>query len=166
VLPSDPDPGSRTRPPTIGDPLRLKTARTLVCACIALLALSACTPDQIVSYLSRPGNVVTDAEAERIAEHLEVRRTLDADADRLARSNGASGTCSETGIFLAESGGDWVAQNPTSSASGGYQFLDSTWAGHGGYAHAKDAPPHVQRERFLALWADGAGASHWTESVC
>jgi len=79
---------------------------------------------------------------------------------------GARGTCSETGIFFAESSGDWRAENAVSTASGGYQFLDSTWAGHGGYAHAADAPPAVQRERFLTLWADGAGAGHWTESVC
>jgi hypothetical protein len=105
-------------------------------------------------------------DGDQVVEHIEAKASRDAEADRLARSNGAAGTCSETGIFLAESGGDWQAQNPTSSASGGYQFLDSTWAGHGGYARAKDAPPHVQRERFLGLWADGTGASHWTESVC
>jgi hypothetical protein len=146
--------------------LRLKNARLVALAPIVLLSLAACSPEQIARHLARDGQVATSVDGEGVAEHLESVAFRDQEADRLARSSGARGTCSEAGIFFAESGGDWRAQNPTSSASGGYQFLDSTWAGHGGYARAKDAPPHVQRERFLALWADGAGASHWTESVC
>lgn len=47
-------------------------------------------------------------------------------------------------IMMRESGGDIRAQNPDSSASGKWQMLDSTWAGYGGYAHAKDAPEWVQ----------------------
>jgi murein DD-endopeptidase MepM/ murein hydrolase activator NlpD len=43
-----------------------------------------------------------------------------------------------------ESGGDYRAQSAGSTASGAYQFLDSTWAGYGGYTRAKDAPPAVQ----------------------
>lgn len=87
-------------------------------------------------------------------------------ADHHARNSGARGTCSETGIFYAESGGSWTAANGSSSASGGYQFLDSTWAGYGGYARAMHAPPWVQHERFHQTWANGAGASHWAASVC
>jgi hypothetical protein len=146
--------------------LRFKNARALALAPLALLSLAACSPEQIARHLARDGQVATSVDGEGVAEHLESVAFRDQEADRLARSNGARGTCSETGIFFAESGGDWKAENAVSTASGGYQFLDSTWAGHGGYAHASDAPPHVQRERFLALWADGAGASHWTESVC
>ena len=59
------------------------------------------------------------------------------------------------GGFLAcvrrhESGGNYQAQNPTSTASGAYQYLRSTWrtmsarAGHGGYPTARSAPPWVQ----------------------
>lgn len=87
-------------------------------------------------------------------------------ADQAARSNGARGTCSPTGIFYAESGGNWRAQNPTSSASGGFQFIDGTWNGYGGYGRAIHAPPYVQWEKFLQTWANGAGRGHWAASVC
>lgn len=47
-------------------------------------------------------------------------------------------------IRKLESGGNYRAQAAGSTASGAYQFLDSSWAGYGGYTHAKDAPPEVQ----------------------
>jgi hypothetical protein len=43
-----------------------------------------------------------------------------------------------------ESGSDYTAQAPGSTASGAYQFLDSSWASFGGYPRAYLAPPTVQ----------------------
>src|SRR5262245_35636689 len=54
-------------------------------------------------------------------------------------------------VLARESGGDPNAQNPSSSASGLWQILDSTWGGYGGYASAADAPPAVQNERAAQL---------------
>ena len=61
----------------------------------------------------------------------------------------APGIPAELGAILAtiramESGGDYTVSSTSSSASGAYQFVDSTWRGYGGYRRAKDAPPPVQ----------------------
>lgn len=87
-------------------------------------------------------------------------------ADHAARNTGSRGTCTPTGIFYAESSGVWTAQNPTSTASGGFGYLNSTWSNHRGYLRARDAPPWVQWERFLQTWNGGAGRQHWAASVC
>lgn len=64
-------------------------------------------------------------------------------------------------VLACESGGNPVAQNPRSTASGLWQILDGTWAGFGGYARAVHAPVDVQNEKARLLWAGGAGAFHW-----
>ena len=63
-----------------------------------------------------------------------------------------------------ESGGSLTAHNPSSTASGKWQFLDSTWNGYGGYAHASDAPESVQDAKAAQIWSGGSGCSAW--SVC
>jgi hypothetical protein len=64
-------------------------------------------------------------------------------------------------VLACESGGNPLAENPSSTASGLWQILDSTWNGFGGYSHAAHAPVDVQNAKAAALWANGAGASHW-----
>jgi hypothetical protein len=67
--------------------------------------------------------------------------------------------------------GGYQAQNPRSSASGAYQFLDSTWrnvsvrAGHPGYARALHAPWYVQDAVALWLYNNG-GRSAWNGTGC
>lgn len=63
-------------------------------------------------------------------------------------------------ISAHESGGNYRAQNPVSSASGAFQDIDQTWReamqglGYGNaYPHAKDAPPAVQNAANIWLQA-------------
>jgi len=63
------------------------------------------------------------------------------------------------------------AKNPISSASGAYQFLDSTWrnvapkVGGGQYSRAMDAPSHIQAD--AALWMINNGwKSAWNGTGC
>lgn len=69
-------------------------------------------------------------------------------------------------IRYCESGNNYQAQNPGSSASGAYQFLTSTWrslSASAGYATAASAPASVQDAAALELY-NQAGTSPWAAS--
>lgn len=85
-------------------------------------------------------------------------------------SKSSSGTpAGMEGIVARESGGDPTAVNPSSGASGKYQFLQSTWdsvapSQYKGVSPAK-VPESVQDQVASKLWNGGAGASHWADTV-
>lgn len=64
-------------------------------------------------------------------------------------------------IAKYESGGNPRAQNPHSTASGLFQFVNGTWNHFGGYARAMYAPVSVQLQKFYIVWDGGRGASNW-----
>lgn len=67
----------------------------------------------------------------------------------------------EACVIQAESGGNAVAQNPTSTASGLYGFLDTTWTAVTGLpGPARAYPPAQQQAAFQKLYAQ-AGTAPW-----
>jgi transglycosylase-like protein len=71
----------------------------------------------------------------------------------------------ECSIMWCESGGSYTARNPSSTAGGKYQILDSTWYAYGGARYADSypaavAPPAEQDRVAAAIWAD-VGPSAW-----
>jgi len=77
---------------------------------------------------------------------------------------------SDRGPYPHDNG--YQAENPRSSASGAYQFIDGTWRsvlrsmGRGGeYSRAKYAPPFYQDMVALHLINSG-GSSAWRGSGC
>lgn len=93
----------------------------------------------------------------RLLAHLEAQRRAS-----VYRSGQCGGSLPPCYVMRRESGGNIRAQNPRSTASGKWQFLDSTWRRHRGYAKARHAPEWVQDERARQLWAGGRGCSHWS----
>lgn len=111
---------------------------------------------------------VDETEQRLAAEELaRTERAAAARAERNINANpsGGGGRCGGNlppcCVMQRESGGSITAQNPTSTASGKWQFINGTWNGYGGYAEAWQAPESVQDAKAAELWAGGAGASHW-----
>jgi resuscitation-promoting factor RpfA len=75
-------------------------------------------------------------------------------------------------VIAHESGGNPRAENPTSTASGLFQFIDGTWRHYASkvpsarkYYHAAHAPAKVQWEvALLAVKWNGHG--HWRGTNC
>ena len=140
--------------------MRLNLRSVSIAAIVILSAVSSisCTPEEITLY----GTMNPDEQA-AVTAHLQSQ----------AQPEPAQ---NQPGGFLAcvrrhESGGSYTAEKPTSTASGAYPFLDSSWrtlsarAGYGGYGHAASAPPSVQDA--VAVWTvNNIGKSPWNGTGC
>lgn len=106
-----------------------------------------------------------EAARQEAARQEAARRAQTQETQQPVANTPSSGRCGGNlppcCVMMRESGGSLTAQNPTSTASGKWQFINGTWNGYGGYAEAWMAPESVQDAKAAELWAGGAGASHW-----
>ena len=121
-------------------------ARVGAIAVAALLALSAAT------------TVVASTDAASTDTDTDTSTTIAPAPQNIAIYPDEIGNVMAT-IRYMESRGQYGIPPNRGNASGAYQFIGSTWANHGGYAHAYLAPPHIQDERaaldvvrFLEQW--------------
>jgi hypothetical protein len=141
--------------------MRLNLRSVSIAAIVMLSVVSSvsCTAEEIAAYAT-----MNPTEQAAVKAHLQ------------AQAQPVEEAHTPPGGFLAcvrrhESGGSYTAKNPNSTASGAYQFLDSTWrtmsarAGHAGWGSARHAPPHVQDA--VAVYTVNSGwRSAWNGTGC
>jgi hypothetical protein len=127
---------------------------------LVIVAAAACTPHQVEVFHS-----LTESEQAAVIAHLNAQQQPSLHPFLVCVRHHES----DRGPWPHANG--YRAQNPSSSASGAYQFLDSTWrnvsgrAGHPGYAKASHAPIGVQDA--VALWMyNNGGRSAWAGTGC
>jgi hypothetical protein len=113
-------------------------------------------PKPVVPKKPKPTKVVKVIKKKPV-----VKKTVKKTKYVSSRSHNAPGGIAAC-IRKYESDGNYRAQNPTTSASGAYQFVDGTWHAVTGLpGHAKDYSPATQDAAFYKLWNGGKGAHHW-----
>ena len=158
--------------------MRRKLMLTIVVAAGILLGLTACTPEQVAYFhtLDKADQVKVIEEIQRQQAETQFYLGIIAAQQRQSIQMNPFLTCvrhheSDRGPFPHTAG--YQAENPVSTASGAYQFLDSTWrnaaamAGESSYGgHAAWAPPDVQ-DRVAYHMAITLGQKyHWNGTGC
>ena len=172
-----PDGTSSPKAPTARRARRTRRLGVLAGAAMVAVLATGCFPtgpvETWVPDFDGDGRV-TDAEVDRHKSDLIHQAIAQVEQHRRAVQRHGFLTCvrrheSDRGAYPHING--YGAQNPSSSASGAYQFLDSTWrnvsarSGHGGYARASHAPWYVQDA--VALWMyNNGGRSAWAGTGC
>lgn len=143
-----------------------------------ILAAAACTPTEVAMYKSlSPEDQVKVVAAIQEQQRQETQFYLGVLAAQQSESIQMNPflTCvrhheSDRGPFPHTAG--YQAENPYSSASGAYQFIDSTWrsvsaaAGYPGYGHASWAPPSVQDRVAYHVAIELGQRYHWNGTGC
>jgi hypothetical protein len=143
--------------------------------------LTACTPAEIAAFntLDKPDQVKVIEAIQDQQEQAQIAYLTALHEHYVSIQMDPFLTCvrhheSDRGGFPHTNG--YGAQNPYSTASGAYQFLDSTWrivssrSGHGGYPTAASAPWYVQDA--VAHWTINSpvslsgGRGNWNGTGC
>jgi peptidoglycan hydrolase CwlO-like protein len=107
-------------------------------------------------------DALSDTRANR-AKAQKTLKKLEAEQQKAAVSQSGPGGpwAIPWAIVQCESGGQNLPPN-SATASGYYQFIDSTWQALGGSTPAAYLAPKAEQDRLAGkLWNGGAGASNW-----
>lgn len=136
----------------------------LIVTSILLIGLAACTPAQVELFHS-----LTPEDQAKVVDELQRQQHPSLHPFLVCVRHHES----DRGPWPHANG--YRAQNPSSSASGAYQYLRGSWAtlsqmaGHGGYPTAASAPPAVQDAVTLYVINNPrqtGGRSHWNGTGC
>lgn len=170
----------------------LKTLAIILVSLITLGFISGCTDlEQKLFFVDLGDEVAQTQSLEQARSEWSIEtatpaqhNVLDALADQAAKNQWLQAVhdnqqAIHNNPFLAcvrnhesATAGLYAAENPTSTASGAYQFLDSTWrvvsaqAGHPGYARAIYAPWYVQDAVAYDLAIVRGQRFHWDGTGC
>lgn len=168
---------SSTKAPATRPRRTMRRSALLVVAAGFALVATACFPTgPVADWVPDTNGDGTISHSEIEARKAEIVAEIVAavDAHRREVQLNPVLTCirrheSDNGAYPHANG--YAAKNPRSTASGGYQFLNSTWrnvssaAGHPGYSQARHAPWYVQDA--VAIWVvQNQGTSAWRGSGC
>lgn len=129
---------------------------------VSAFTFLACTPEEQAIF-----QTLTPSQQQAVISHLQTKSSNISMHPALVCIRRHE---SDRGPFPHKNG--YTAQNPRSTASGAYQFLNSTWivasrqAGYPGYSRAMYAPPWVQDAVAYDLVVRRRGVSHWAGSGC
>ncbi len=136
---------------------RRKVAMILIS--LSPIAMSACTPEQVKVYAAEVGAEITSEDATRISEFY----SASVPEMIIDQFDGTGHKEKALSVAKCESGFNPKAKNPTSSASGVFQIIRSTW---NAYAEAGESVwnPRDNIRVAYRIWL--ASGRSWRQWVC
>ena len=131
-----------------------RPVRVLIVSVLAILSLSACTPEQVREVARSVGVEVTPEQAASLASYVASRPP----EVRLAKQ---ATEASWAALRKCESGGNYGAISPNGKYRGAYQFDYRTWAGVGPGGGDPAAASRTEQDRRAKILYSQRGRSPW-----